>query len=324
MGPLSTKKILELRFACLEKVRSFFSKRGVLEVDTNTLTEFPALDPNIDPFSTAYFAPGTETKKNPQAGTTLYLHTSPEFAMKRLLADGSGPIYQIAHVFRNGEWGKIHNPEFTMLEWYRPGFTLHDLMDEVSVFLEEMLPSGEPSRRTYKELFEEHFSVNPHSVTRAELIEKCVELKISPPESFKQEKDALLQFLLTEKIEPGLGVDRPEFIFHFPKSQAACAKIKEGPCKVAERFEVYFRGVELANGYHELTDPVEQETRFKRENRRRVCLGKKELPADTLLIGALEKGLADCSGVALGFDRMIMLSAKRNSIHDILPLSWRM
>lgn len=248
----------------------------------------------------------------------VYLQTSPEFAMKRLLVAGSGDIYQICKAFRNDEAGRLHNPEFTILEWYRLGFDHHRLMDEVDELLEALLDSPRASRRSYCETFVEHAGIDPLTASDAELRDRTIELVEKPPQLELHDRDGWLNLLHTAAVEPHLGIGRPEFVFDYPVSQAALARVNPDDPRVAERFEVYVDGIELANGYHELADPVEHRRRFEADCRRREILGLPEPPLDERFLKALENGLPRCAGIALGIDRLIMLAAGRKEIGEVL------
>ena len=308
---------LRLRAELLARIRAFFAAHGVLEVETPMLSAAAITEPNLASFSTAYAGPGT------RYGQTLYLHTSPEFPMKRLLAAGSGCIYQIARVFRDGEAGRRHNPEFTLLEWYRVGFDHHRLMDEVAELVTELLTGqlalAEPERLSYQELFQRHLDLNPHQASVAELA-ACAETRCVPipPGMPMDDADPWLDLLLTHGIEPKLGRGRLTFVYDYPASQAALARLRPGESLVGERFELYLNGVELANGFHELGDAGEQRRRFEAENAARRALGLPVMPMDENLLAALEAGLPDCAGVALGFDRLAMLAAGKTALAEVL------
>lgn len=308
---------LRLRAELLARIRAFFAARDVLEVETPLLSTAAITDPNLASFATMYSGPG------PRYGQTLYLHTSPEFPMKRLLAAGSGCIYQIARVFRDGEAGRRHNPEFTLLEWYRIGFDHHRLMSEVAelatVLLSDRLSLAEPEWLSYRQAFERHLDLNPHQATVAELT-TCAERHgvPIPSEMPASDMDPWLDLLLTQRIEPHLGQGRLCFLYDYPASQAALARLRPGDPPVGERFELYLYGIELANGFHELGDAVEQRWRFEAENVARQAHGLPVMPVDERLLAALEAGLPDCAGVALGVDRLVMLAAGKNSLAEIL------
>lgn len=241
--------------------------------------------------------------------------------MKRLLAAGSGDIYQLARVFRDGEAGGRHNPEFTLLEWYRVGWDHHRLMDEVAALIGELLPgfARQPAERfSYRELFVQHLDLDPFRASVAELI-ACAESRgIGLPTGLSDDApDPWLDLLLTHCIEPRLPSDRPVFVHDYPPAQAALARIRPDDPPVAERFELYLGGIELANGFHELADPAEQRRRFERDNRLRAERGLPEIPLDEQLLAALEH-LPDCAGVALGIDRLLMLAAGKHRLDEVL------
>ena len=307
---------LRLRAELLARSRAFFAARGVLEVETPMLSAAAVTEPNLASFSTVYAGPGL------RYGQTLYLHTSPEFPMKRLLAAGSGCIYQIARVFRDGEAGRRHNPEFTLLEWYRVGFDHHRLMDEVAELVTQLVGSrvalAEPERLSYQELFQRHLDLNPHQARVADLA-ACAEARgvPIPPGMPADDADPWLDLLLTHCIEPGLGQGRLTFVYDYPASQAALARLRPGDPPVGERFELYLNGIELANGFHELGDAGEQRRRFEAENAARRALGLPVMPMDENLLAALAAGLPDCAGVALGFDRLAMLAAGKTALAEV-------
>ena len=313
--PTTSLATLRLRARLLAKIRQFFAERRVLEVETPVLSAFAATDPHIESFQTDYTGPGMPTQP------TLYLHTSPEFAMKRLLAAGSGSIYQIAKVFRNGELGRQHHPEFTLLEWYRVGFDHHQLMDEVEQLI-NTLSAGflqlAPSRRwAYRELFLHHLAIDPLRSSAADLSVCATQLGFQTQSMPNDDPDAWLALLMTHYIEPRLDKDRLVFIYDYPASQAALARIRPEQPPVAERFELYLNGLELANGFHELTDAAEQQRRFEQDNRQRIKRGLPAMPVDWHLLAALTH-LPDCAGVALGIDRLLMLVSQSTSIDQVL------
>jgi lysyl-tRNA synthetase class 2 len=305
---------LRARAALIARIRAFFAARGVLEVETPALAGAAVTDPHLASLRARYTGPGFP------GGRDLYLQTSPEFAMKRLLAAGSGPIYQLGKAFRDGEAGRLHNPEFTLLEWYRPGFDLPALMDEVEALAADLLGSGPRfERRTYRELFRHHLQIDPFTASIAELrdcarrngVARSGELPL-------QEIDAWLDLLLTHCIEPQLGRDAPCFVHDYPPSQAALARVRAEDPPVAERFELYIRGVEIANGFRELTDAAEQRVRFERDRARRREAGLPDVRPDELVLAALAHGLPDCAGVALGVDRLVMIVLGAKSIAEVI------
>lgn len=239
--------------------------------------------------------------------------------MKRLLAAGSGSIYQLGKVFRNGEAGRRHNPEFTLLEWYRPGFDLHALMDEMDALMASLLGTPAAERLSYAEAFIRYAGIDPHAATAAELQRIASVEKFSESLSLAgDDRDGWLDLLLTHLVEPHLGKERPIFIFDYPPSQAALARIRPGNPPVAERFELYIDGIELANGYHELGDAREQRYRFEADRARRRDARLSDVPVDERLLAALEHGLPDCSGVALGVDRVLMIAAQARALDEVM------
>lgn len=313
--PAATPEVLRQRAEMLAAIRQFFAERGILEVDTPALSAAAATDPHLDSFSTVYRGPGYP------AGQPLWLHTSPEFPMKRLLAAGSGPIYQICKVFRQGEAGRLHNPEFTLLEWYRPGYDHHALMAEMEGLASRVLgPSLMATEYLpYGAAFQRYAGIDPFMASDAALKECALAAGISAPASLAaDDRDGWLQLLLTHLIEPRLGVGRLCFVYDFPASQAALARVRPGEQPLAERFELYLEGVELANGFHELSDAAEQRARFEADLLRRQAQSLPGVPVDERLLAALSAGLPDCAGVALGIDRLLMFAAKAQRIEEVI------
>lgn len=307
--PSAPLKNLQLRAEILKQIRHFFAERCVLEVETPLLASASVTDPYIHSISTLY-------QKRP-----YYLQTSPEYAMKRLLAAGSGAIYQICKAFRQDEIGHLHNPEFTILEWYRPQFDHHHLMNEVDELLQTVLKTKPADRQTYQMIFQTHLELNPHDVDLSKL-EKCAKKQGIHLQANINDRDTWLTILLTHCIEPHLGQDRPCFIYDFPVSFAALAKIQPNTPPVASRFEVYVKGVELANGFHELQNANEQRRRFEKNLLERKQAGLRKLAIDEYFLAALEHGLPDCAGVALGLDRLIMLAAHATCISDVMSFDF--
>jgi len=309
---------LRLRARLLQQTRAFFAVRNILEVDTPALSSAAVSDPNIHSFSTVYHGPG------PRYGQTLYLHTSPEFPMKRLLAAGSGSIYQIAKVFRDGEAGHRHNPEFCLLEWYRVDFDHHQLMAEVAELLSELfaayLPLQAPQYLSYGAAFRQFLQLDPHRASVAELSACALQQGLDAPATMSQSSpDPWLDLLLSHCIEPRLPSDRLVFLYDYPVAQAALAKIRADQTPVAERFEVYLNGLELANGFHELNDASQQRRRFIHDNQQREQHGLASMPVDEKLLAVLDK-MPDCAGVAIGLDRVLMLAAGVGSIEQVIPI----
>ncbi|WMC09923.1 elongation factor P--(R)-beta-lysine ligase [Oceanimonas pelagia] len=310
--PSAELSMLRRRAELLACIRDFFAARGVLEVDTPTLAAAGVTDLHLENFVTRFTGPGMA------GGQDLYLQTSPEFHMKRLLAAGSGPIYQICKSYRNEESGRLHNPEFTMLEWYRPGFDHHRLMDEMAELLQGVLDCNEPERISYAAAFEQTLGVCPLTASLAELRNAGRGLGADDLLAREDDRDTLLQLLFALGVEPRIGQQVPCFVYDFPASQAALARISPADARVAERFEVYYKGIELANGFHELSDAAEQRTRFDQDNVLRRARGLTEKPVDEYLLAALAAGLPDCAGVALGIDRLIMLALGADSLERVI------
>ncbi len=308
--PTASIEALRLRAGVLGAIRSFFAERDVLEVETPLLASAPATDLHLHALKCRYRGPGADD------GLDLFLQTSPEFAMKRLLAAGSGPIYQLCKAVRDGEAGRRHNPEFTILEWYRPGWDHHRLMDEVDDLLTAVLGTSQGERLSYGEAFARYAEIDPHHESDGELRSRVEGLGV--PSAGELERDDLLDLVLTHVIESKLGHCQPTFIHDYPTSQAALARIRAGDPPLAERFEVFVEGLELANGYHELTDPAVQRQRFEADLERRRGAGHPEVPIDERLLAALEHGLPECAGVALGVDRLVMLAAGTREISEVL------
>ena len=310
--PSASLTMLKIRARLLQRIRAFFQVREVLEVETPLLSSAAATDPHIESY----------VIKHLQHDKPRYLHTSPEFAMKRLLAAGSGSIYQICKVFRQGEVGRQHNPEFTMLEWYRIGFDHQQLMTEVDSLLRELLDGyltlGDTQRLTYHDAFVQYAGLEPHSASIDQLQEKVKEQGIDVTGLDDSHKDSWLDLLMTHVVEPALPRDCPVFIYDYPASQAALARIRQDDPPVAERFELYIYGMELANGFHELADAQEQRQRFVADNQARTVTGLSSMPIDEHVLAALDAGLPACAGVALGVDRLVMLAAGAKSISEVL------
>jgi lysyl-tRNA synthetase class 2 len=291
---------IHLRAKTLAKIRDFFAARNVVEVETPLLSHSTNPAPHLNSFCL----------------DDLYLQTSPEFAMKRLLVAGSGDIYQICKAFRKNEIGRLHNLEFTILEWYRIGFDHHALMDEVNEFLKITINTAESKRFTYEEIFIEFLKLSPHK-SNIDQLKKIAQNNNLSVSVLPDDYDMWLQLLFTHLIEPKLGQESPVFVYDFPASQAMLAKVRSERPQIASRFEVYFKGLELANGFHELSDATEQRTRFLRDLAKRQELNLPPIPLDENFLLALPN-LPDCSGVALGVDRLLLLAANVSSLNEIL------
>jgi lysyl-tRNA synthetase class 2 len=300
----------------LARIREFLAKRDILEVDTPVLSRATSTDPALASFKTCFHTTGAAS------GERRYLHTSPEFPMKRLLAAGSGSIYQICKVFRDGESGTRHNPEFTLLEWYRTGFDHLDLMDEVELLvtdaLVDVMPVESVHHWCYRDLFCEFAGVDPFTITPAEL-KPLLQSRygLTAVGLDDDNRDAWLDLVMTHVIEPRLDKGMV-FIRDYPASQAALARLRSGNPAVAARFEVYLNGVEIANGFHELADADEQRRRFGLELEQRRHAGSEVVNMDENLLAALHAGLPDCAGVALGLDRLLMVACGAKSVHDVI------
>lgn len=315
--PGVTRPALVLRAELLAGIRRFFSERAVLEVETPILSAGATTDPAIASLSSCYRgAPYS-------AGQTLYLHASPELAMKRLLCAGSGSIYQICKVFRDGERGRLHNPEFTLLEWYRPGFDLETLMQEVSSLVTDIAgifgKSLEVRYTTYRQLFIDQLGIDPFELSSEQLAAQADKRGIDVDNRSQLVADDWLQLLLTHVIEPEMTPQTLLFVYDYPASQASLARLRNDQPEVAARFEAYLGGAELANGFHELADSSEQRRRFESDNANRRALGMPEVPLDERFLAALsDGGLPDCSGVALGIDRLMMYLAAATDIREVI------
>ncbi len=246
----------------------------------------------------------------------LYLQTSPEFAMKRLIAAGSGCIYQICRAFRDDESGRVHNPEFLLLEWYRMEYDHFQLMSEMDELLCLILGTKKAHKVSYQQLFIDYLQFDPLSAPTVDL-QQMVFNKINGLKL--EDRDQMLQVLFSILIEPEIAKKRPVMVYGFPASQSALARLSPSDPRVAERFEVYFQGIELANGFHELTDATEQRQRFLSDNLQRKKSEKEQKPLDERFLSALGSGLPDCSGVALGLDRLLMLLLQKESITEVMP-----
>ncbi|MEL7612114.1 EF-P lysine aminoacylase EpmA [Vreelandella titanicae] len=316
--PSASFETLRERARLMVKVRAFFAQRDVLEVETPVLGQGGSTDIHLVSLHTL-----ARTDKGQRR---LWLQTSPEFHMKRLLAAGSGPIFQLARSFRDGEIGARHNIEFTMLEWYRPQFTLDQLIDETATLIMSLLPSfpGPPVHYRYRELFHTYVEVDPFTTSLDRLRAIAAERAQMSAQSLADEgRETCLDLLMSVVIEPQLGQQELSVVVDYPASQAALARRHQDADGewVASRFEVYLNGIELANGYDELTDAAEQRTRFAEDNAERRRLGLPEVDVDERLLAALEHGMPEGAGVALGIDRLIQLALGKARLEDVLTFS---
>ena len=296
---------LKQRSQLLRIVRQFFYDHDFLEVETPLLSEEIIPELHIEPIT----------------AKEIFLQSSPELHMKRLVAAKMQAIFQITRSFRNDERGPLHNPEFTIVEWYRTGDDMQAGIRLLDELCQATLQTPAAKRTTYAAAFEQHAGICPHTSTAEQLAARTHALKLPVPDAMQQDdRDEWLNLLLALQVEPHLGRDTPEILYDYPASQAALAKIatREDGKRVAERFELYYRGVELANGYHELTDAAELRVRLEKVNREREADGRKTLPMPESLLAAMEAGLPDCAGCALGFDRLTMLACGAKSIAEVM------
>jgi elongation factor P--(R)-beta-lysine ligase len=313
--PSASWEVLHLRARLLRRIRRFFEDRRFLEVETPLLSADTVIDRHLDPIPVTLFA-------NPQRmaeGPRRWLQTSPEFAMKRLLAAGAPSIYQITRAFRGGEVGRLHNPEFTIVEWYGIEHGLQQGMQLLSDLAELLFQRGAAERISYAAAFDRWVGLDPHGADGPQLAVVAERQGIAVPDSLLvDDRDGWLDLLLVECIEPHLGFGAPVILYDYPATQAALARLSDDRTPVAERFELYFRGIELANGYHELMDPQELRCRNRRINRSRQADGKPLLPESSRLLAAMEHGLPPCTGVALGFDRSVMLACGASELSEVI------
>jgi lysyl-tRNA synthetase class 2 len=304
------------RSSIINQIRCFFQMKNVVEVETPSLSLGTVTDPFLDAFTSSY---NYLSDSNVNVSTQLYLQTSPEFHMKRLLALGYQCIYQICKAFRHEDFGHHHNPEFTILEWYRLGFDQHNLIAEVNELLSIVLGTDTCDKITYQDLFLQVINVDPLSTHFDELYDVILDNDKGADWLFESKDcDLLLQFIFSEIIEGSIGKNVPCFVYNFPIEQASLAKGCPTDSRVAQRFECYFKGLELANGFNELTEVEIQKIRFAKDNNKRKQLGLPEREIDTNFIGALHSGLPQCSGVALGVDRLMMIALNKYSIEDVI------
>jgi lysyl-tRNA synthetase class 2 len=305
--PTASLDMFRRRAELLGRVRAFFDSRGFLEVETPLLSHDTVIDRHLDPIPVTLF----KDSRQHEQGEKFWLQTSPEFGMKRLLAAGATAIYQIAKAFRGGaETGPQHNPEFTIVEWYRVGDDYAAGMQLLSDLAESILGRGPAVRLTYRDAFHRHAGFDPfHPVAKP---------PISPGLPQDADSDLILDHWLTTLVEPHLGRDGPTILYDYPVGQSALARIRPGEPPVAERFELYVKGIELANGYHELLDPAVLRERNRTSNQQRAADGKYTLPEESRLLNAMERGLPACCGCALGFDRLVMVATGASTVQEVL------
>jgi lysyl-tRNA synthetase class 2 len=316
--PTASLDNLRLRATLLRRVRAFFEADGFLEVETPLLSADTVVDRHLDPIAVPLTAPAG-SGGGPFGRGTWWLQTSPEFGMKRLLAAGAEAIYQVSRAFRSDERGPLHNPEFTLIEWYRVNDTMVQGMEMLSQLAEVLLARGPAEKISYAQAFLDHLGLDPHRCDGRSLGEAAKAAGIAAPASLAiDDRDGWLDLLLVERVQPHLGRGRPVILYDYPASQAALACVRRQDPPVAERFELYAEGIELANGYHELRDPAVLRERSAENNRLRILDGKPPLPEESRLLAAMECGLPDATGVALGLDRVVMLAAGAKSLDEVI------
>ena len=309
VSPSASLTALRQRAALLRRLRKFFEERGFVEVETPLLAKEIIPELYIEPIRTT---------------NCEFLQSSPELHMKRLVASGATAIYQITRSFRQHERGPLHNPEFTIVEWYRVGDDMWAGIDLLDELVRTLLETPLAARTSYAAAFQLTLGIDPHNATVAELAAAARRARISVPSGMHaKDRDEWLNLLLAMRVEPQLGRDRPEILYHYPASQASLAKVAatDAGHEVAERFELYYRGIELANGFHELGDAVELRRRFEAVNSARVADGRKTLPLPERLLHAMEFGLPACTGCAFGFDRLVMLALCATSLGDVMAFT---
>lgn len=313
-APTATRATLVRRARMLDAARAYFSARDVLEVETPVAVGHAITDPQLASFALA-------------SSPARHLHTSPEHAMKRLLAAGSGDVFQVCHVFRDEERSRLHNPEFTMIEWYRTGFDLGRIIEDTAALLNALLEAGGSAPRplqcvAYREAFAAQLGIDPLDAAPATLRDLAAGHGLATGTAATLDRDGLLDFLMAVVVGPRLGHQALCALHHYPASQAALAQLDPDDPATALRFELYADGIELANGYVELADPAEQQRRFEADRALRLRLGRPAEPHDERLVAALQAGMPDCAGVALGFDRVVMLAQGARSIDEVIAFPW--
>ncbi|MBF0621128.1 MAG: EF-P lysine aminoacylase GenX [Magnetococcales bacterium] len=312
--PTANLDTMRARADILNQIRRFFQERDVLEVDVPCMAATVAPEPNLEPLACALNDGLSQQRRT-------YLLTSPETYLKRFVAAEKIAVYSMGHAFRNDERGALHNPEFTMLEWYRPLWSLQQLRQETELLIRQMTGCPPAQHVRYQQLFLNHAGVDPFSSSDAEIFGACVACGHQPPSGL--DRLGLLDFLMVMVIEPNmvnysglLSVDG------FPAERAAMAEIDPGPPAVACRFEFYLNGIELANGYQELTDSSEQRSRLEQANHQRLKMGQVPLPLDEAFLSAMQSGFPRCAGVALGVDRLVMCALQQDHIQKVIPFAW--
>lgn len=315
-APTARWQTLHRRANLLAQVRQFFFDHSFLEVETPLLSHDTVVDLHLDPLAVPI---GADASKENRPAALMWLQTSPEFGMKRLLAAGAPAIYQVTRAFRAGEHGPLHNPEFTIAEWYRVGDSMDAAIGLLDALIQKILDRGTAQRMTYGESFQRWIGLDPHECPTSQLAEAAHDHGLQKQQPWDpDDRDAWLDWLLVSCIEPNLGLEQPTILSDYPASQAALAQLRPDNPALAERFELYVDGIELANGYHELTDANELIRRNQRANEQRIARGKRPLPEASRMLDAMHHGLPACSGVALGFDRLVMVATGADNLAQIM------
>ena len=309
--PSADWPVLRLRAELLRQTRNFFHTQHFLEVETPLLSAETVVDAQIEPLGVRVGG----------GGKKYWLQTSPELCMKRMLSAGGKAIYQITRAFRGEECGPLHNPEFTLIEWYRVGDTMREGMDFLSDLFRALMKTSEAKTISYRDAFLEFAEIDPFTTDAAEFAQVATAAGLAVPAQLGDDMDAWRDLLLLEMVMPHLGIGAPTILYDYPASQAALAKVRDEPIPVAERFELFYEGIELANGYHELCDPLELERRTAKANEQRAAQGRPALPQSRRLQAAMEAGLPPATGVALGFDRLVMLAAGKKKIAEVMTFT---
>jgi elongation factor P--(R)-beta-lysine ligase len=310
--PTASVEDLIKRSQVLRRARAFFDNRDFIEVQTPVLSRHCVIDRHLDPF----------TVRDEYGNEVRFFQTSPEQGMKRLLAAGMKNIYQLGPVFREGEFGRLHNPEFTMLEWYRVGDGLREGIEILDALIRDLLDTPPAIAITYQSAFVRAVGLDPLEAQIQELASWCVDRKLVASHDWTDDRDDWLDLIFSDSVQPSLGLEHPEVITHFPASQAALARIAGDDARTCERFELFIDGIELANGYHELLDAAVLRDRNRQANCQRAKAGKQTLPEENLLLDAMESGLPACTGCALGFDRLVMIAVAAKSLDQVICFPW--
>lgn len=317
--PTSSIEDLIKRSKIITNIRLFFSEKNIMEVETPMLSQSTTTDINLIPFKTNYFI---SNSNNNVRKIKLWLITSPEYHMKRLLAAGSGSIYQICRSFRNQEYGRYHNPEFTMLEWYEISCSMKKFIKKIDSFFQKVLNFKKSDKISYQKIFIKFLKIDPLSTNLSELRQCCKKFKLENLIYLENDLNKLIEILFTLKIQPFLGKEKPLFVYHFPVEQALLAAKNIEDNRISERFEIFFKGIELGNGFYELTDYNEQKKRFMKENKEILSMNLPKRKIDDYFLNAINYGLPNCSGIAIGLDRLIMIALNKKSLDQVISFSF--